>query len=189
MGSSLDIIGSYVIGGIVIISLTAVMLNLQGETSDTVMNELAQTTVADIGQQMERDLNRIGYRVSGGQKILRLTSTSIRFLTDLDNDGVVDTVEYFMSKSTQGIQLMRSQGTPGQQSIQWSMGAAVVEFTGTDSLGNTVSDIAAVRAVTMQLATVNPTKEVKQLNIQKQMQECGSEVGAYWHKRVLPPNL
>jgi len=189
MSSMLDLLGSYVIGAIVLLTLSAVILNFQDETSDTVMNEIAQTTVADLGMQMERDLNRIGYRVSGPTKITRLTSSAISFLTDIDNNGVVDSIEYFMSRTQDGFQLVRRQITPGQQPITWSTGGAIVQFSGSDSTGNSVTNLALVRGVTMQIATINPTRNVADISIQEQMAECGSDVGAFWHKRILPPNL
>ncbi len=189
MGGTLDLLGSFVIGGIVLLMLSVIALNLQDETRDTVLNEIAQTTVADLGLQIERDLNRIGYRVPGSTKITKLTSSAISFLSDLDNNGVVDTVEYFMSKSSAGIQLIRRQVTPGQKPVQWSMGTAILQLAGTDSLGNAVTNLSLVRGVAMWLSTIDPTKAVQDTSINKQMQECGSEVGAFWHKRVLPPNF
>ena len=69
-------------------------------------NLVAQTNLATIVQILETDFRKIGYCADWQQipvpteSILFADSCSIRYLTDIDSDGIVDTMFYYLDYLT-----------------------------------------------------------------------------------------
>ena len=102
----LDILGSVIIGGILLLS----MANLNEKSTENLYrgstNLAAQTNLATIVQILETDFRKIGYCADWQQiptpteAILYADSVSIRYLTDVQSDGIVDTMFYYIDHST-----------------------------------------------------------------------------------------
>ncbi len=54
---------------------------------------IAQLNIKEISEVLDFDLYKIGYRVSSS-KILLADSTRLTFLSDIDNNGKIDTIKY-----------------------------------------------------------------------------------------------
>jgi len=103
----LDIIGSTVIGGILMMNLFQIN-NAAVENSYTGTGELiAQTNLATIVQILEFDVRKIGYCADWEQipiptqAIISADSTGIDYLTDVDSDGIVDTMHYYLGPTSE----------------------------------------------------------------------------------------
>jgi hypothetical protein len=102
----LDILGSIVIGGILLLSMAHVNESSTKDLYKGSGNLVAQTNLATVVQILETDFRKIGYCADWQQiptpseAILFADSTSIRYLTDVDSDGVVDTMFYFIDYAT-----------------------------------------------------------------------------------------
>lgn len=102
----LDIIGSMIIAGILMISI----FRLQNSSTEDLYrgtgNLTAQTNLATIVQILENDFRRIGYCADWQQipvpteAILYADSTSIKYLTDMDQNGLIDTMHYYFDTAT-----------------------------------------------------------------------------------------
>ena len=97
----LDVIGSIMIAGVLMLSI----FRLQNSSTEDLYrgtgNLTAQTNLATVVQILEADFRRIGYCADWQQlpvpteSILSADSLSIRFLTDVDRNGIIDTMRYF----------------------------------------------------------------------------------------------
>ena len=102
----LDILGSIVIGGILLLSMGRVHESSTEDLYKGSGNLVAQTNLATIVQILETDFRKIGYCADWQQiptpteAILYADSSSIRYLTDVDSDGVVDTMYYYIDYLT-----------------------------------------------------------------------------------------
>jgi hypothetical protein len=103
----MDILGSTIIGGILMMNLfqingTAVENNYTGSGELT-----AQQNLATIVQVLENDFRKIGYCADWQkipiptQAIIAADSTSIKFLTDVDSDGNVDSMYYYLGPTSE----------------------------------------------------------------------------------------
>lgn len=102
----LDIVGSVIIGSILMLSIARV----NGSTTEDLYkgsgNLVAQTNLATIVQILETDFRKIGYCADWQQipvpteSILFADSCSIRYLTDVDSDGKVDSMFYYLDPLT-----------------------------------------------------------------------------------------
>jgi hypothetical protein len=210
MASLLDTLGSYFIGGLVLLMLVGVMLHLQGRTHDTVLAEISQVTMAEMSQTFDREINNLGYRVEKGRKIRGFQYDRMTFLSDYDNNGSIDTLTYSMLRTPNGPQITRTVSTPGRGSRSWTARGSLMLFTAYDSTGTATTNLEAIRGIettmltsnvlfsntqNLQLegavstATADPSQIVV-LSHDKLIQEAvDCEAGAYYHKVVYPRNL
>ena len=102
----LDILGSIVIASILMLSIFRVNNSTTENLYRGTGNLVAQTNLATIVRILETDFRKIGYCADWKQipvptsAILYADSCSLRYLTDVDKNGVVDTMYYFFDLST-----------------------------------------------------------------------------------------
>ncbi|RQW80806.1 MAG: hypothetical protein EHM79_19950 [Geobacter sp.] len=102
----LDIIGSIIIAGILMLSIFRVNNSSTEDLYKGTGNLIAQTNLATVVQILETDFRRIGYCADWKQipvpteAILNADSAGIRYLTDVDKDGTVDTMYYYFDPLT-----------------------------------------------------------------------------------------
>jgi hypothetical protein len=95
MSDWLDIAGSFVIGGIVLLTFVNLNLSVTVGAADNLYAGVVQGEVTSSADLIEYDLYKIGYRCSGN-KIELADSSEIRFYSDVNNDGVADEIYYFL---------------------------------------------------------------------------------------------
>jgi hypothetical protein len=103
----IDIVGSMVIGGM----LMLILFRLQDTATKNSYNyggeAIVQQNLVEIVQLLEHDFRKIGYCRDWSQipdpskAILTADSTSISFLTDLDDDGTVDSLRYYLGPKSE----------------------------------------------------------------------------------------
>ena len=103
----LDLLGSTIVGGILLMTLFRIN-GTATENNYTGNGELiAQQNLATIVQILETDFRRIGYCADWQkipdptQSILEVDSSMIKYITDVDADGNVDTVKYFLGPTSE----------------------------------------------------------------------------------------
>ena len=63
-------------------------------------NNLSQSNAISIAKTLEYDFYKIGYGSSSGEKITIAELERIEFISDIDNNGIIDTILYSISDST-----------------------------------------------------------------------------------------
>jgi type II secretory pathway component PulJ len=100
----LDILGSTIAGGMLLMILfrlnDAAVQNSYNYTADLIV----QQNLVEVITLLEYDFKKIGYckdwtKIPDPSKaIIYADSTDIKFLTDVDNNGVVDTMRYYVGQ-------------------------------------------------------------------------------------------
>ncbi|HPI37386.1 MAG TPA: hypothetical protein PK397_05520 [Ignavibacteriaceae bacterium] len=96
----LDILGASIVGGILLLTLFRIQDNTIQNFFFYNSDLILQTNLLDIIEVVESDLRRIGYCAvpenfpDPTQAIIAADSVSIRFLSDTNLNGVMDTVYY-----------------------------------------------------------------------------------------------
>ena len=94
----LDIMGSMIIGGILMITLFRVSDRATESTYNKTGDLTIQQNIAAVVRTLEYDFRKIGYCADWTQipnpskSIIFAKSDGIKFLTDVDRDGKVDTM-------------------------------------------------------------------------------------------------
>ncbi len=95
MSDWLDVVGSIVIGGIVILIFANLNLSISTGASENLYSGIVQGGLTSAADLIEYDFYKIGYRCSGNT-IEIADSNEIKFYSDIDNDGVPDEINYFL---------------------------------------------------------------------------------------------
>lgn len=93
MNVMLDIIGSVMFTGILIITILTVNNNMVMSNYKSISTYEVQTQSVQLGRILEFDLYKVGYKVYGGEILFADTSRLI-FRSDLEDKGRIDTIEY-----------------------------------------------------------------------------------------------
>jgi hypothetical protein len=101
----IDLIGSTVVGGFLLLLLFR--LNDASVENNYVYGgeAIAQSNMVEVVQLVEHDFRKIGYckeweKIPDPSKsILQASINSIRFLTDENNDGNIDTISYYLGST------------------------------------------------------------------------------------------
>ncbi|MEJ2195358.1 MAG: hypothetical protein P8X73_10950 [Ignavibacteriaceae bacterium] len=93
MTEIIDYIGSVIVVGIVILIVTNIHFSLNQAAVDSIYSTNLEYNIVGLAQRVEFDLYKVGYRVEG-DKILVADSSRIEFLTDINDDGKIDSVLY-----------------------------------------------------------------------------------------------
>jgi hypothetical protein len=106
MNVILDILASIIIGSILMLSIFKVHTSSTEDMYRGSSNLVAQTNLATVVQILETDFRKIGYCANWEkipiptEAIIYADSNDIRYLTDVDQDGNVDTVQYYFDNNT-----------------------------------------------------------------------------------------
>ncbi len=103
----LDIMGSIVIGGILMITL----FRLSDRATESTYNKMGDLTIqqniATVVSILEHDFRKIGYCAdwtkipNPAKSIIYADSNKIKYLTDVDRNGIVDTMSYYIGPASE----------------------------------------------------------------------------------------
>jgi hypothetical protein len=103
----LDIVGSVIMGGVLMVILLSTNSNAVQNTYTYGGDVSLQQGLTSVTQIIDSDFRKIGYSsiltvVLDPTKIILLADTSsIKFLSDVNNSGSIDTVYYYLSAATE----------------------------------------------------------------------------------------
>jgi lipopolysaccharide export LptBFGC system permease protein LptF len=162
MGSLIDLIGSFVIGGLLLMMILSFNSNFYQLTTEDQMKLIVQQNLNELVSIVEYDFRKIGYGVQNPTlSIIRADSSSIAFWADLDNNGVVDSVIY---------RLTSANGTPGTanprdrvlyrkvntQAVGGTAGVVQFLLTLYDVSGAVTTNTTLVKSIKYSLRVENP---------------------------------
>lgn len=99
MGQLIELIGSTVIAGYIIFIILSLNLRITTTATEHFQNTYNQRNAVTAGQIIEYDFYKIGYKAAGN-KILQADSNVVKFVSDLSNSGIVDTLTYYTSSKS-----------------------------------------------------------------------------------------
>ena len=204
MGSSslLDILGSFFVAGILL--LMGLRLNATANEVKAVysQNYVLQTNLTAVVGILENDFRKIGYcrnwrRVADPSQSLRITDSSrIRFRTDYNNDGSLDSVTYWIGPTSDLSDtpnpndriLYRQINADSLHAQRLNLGLTRFKFSfrdGEDSVINfPISDPRLVYYMTIEIAVSSPAPYAEQYS------NDTSKYQVYWKQmRLVTKNL
>lgn len=163
----LDVVGSAVLSGFLLIMIYHTNARMT-ETEFTSGNDLVvQENLVNLSKVIERDFRRMGYCLDQtkiphpSQAIVAATAHSVKFLTDLNDDGSVDTLEYSVG-TTSAVSftpnprdMLLYRLTNGKNSGGWSIGLTKFNLSYYDEEDSTlilpIADLSDVHKIQLQL--------------------------------------
>jgi len=190
MSYLLDIIGSTIIAGMVVMILLAININNTTSSSALLFTTIEQQKITQVSEIIQYDFYKIGYLTSG-EKIAIADSNEIKFYADIDNDTEIDSVHYYVGYTTDLSYTTNPDDKPlyRQRNYQDSLLAEipVVDFNLSyyDSIGNSL-DYSSLTSS----AGRNLIKSIK-IKITVESDELYAEEyrTSEWKKKISPKNL
>ena len=97
MAAILDLVGSFMIAGFVLMMGLRLNANVANSNDSYKADVVVQESLVSLVQSVEFDFRKMGYGVQDPTTVLRQAdSTHIKFLSDVNNDGIVDTVDWYL---------------------------------------------------------------------------------------------
>jgi len=161
--ATLDIIGSFVLGGLLLITVLNLETTLVETSYRNTLQLITQESLAELVDLIQYDFRKMGYGVPDPTTSIRtMRSDEIEFLADVDEDGTIDTVRYAVSDTS----LARMTPNPndrllyrqinGQPREGDAWGVTELEFKYFDANGRETSVPSLVRAVQVSLTLESP---------------------------------
>ncbi len=91
----LDIVGSVVLFGILMLTIGRVQTNLNTAMYASSFTQITQHNAVDLARQLEADVTKIGFKATT-EKIKAADSTRLKFRADFLNNGTVSEIEYWI---------------------------------------------------------------------------------------------
>jgi hypothetical protein len=105
--SLIDILGSIVIGGLLLLTMLRINAN---QTENTIVygsDRVVQRNLVEVAVLLETELRKIGYcadpnKITSSTKVVQIAdSNRIKFLADFNRDGSLDSVYYFLGSTSE----------------------------------------------------------------------------------------
>jgi len=97
MAIVIDLIGSMILAGFVTLLGLRLNANISNSAQSYKADVIVQENLVSLVQSIEYDFRKMGYRVQDPtQVILRADSDHITFRGDINDNGVIDTVEWYL---------------------------------------------------------------------------------------------
>jgi len=94
MSNMLDIVGSVILFGILVVTIGRVQTNLNTAMYANSFTQITQHNAVQLARQLEADITKVGYHADT-EKIKVADSTHIKFRADFLNNGTLDEIEYW----------------------------------------------------------------------------------------------
>lgn len=100
MGTVFELVGSIILAGLVMVIGLGLNVDVINGSDSYRADVLVEEGLVSIVQAVEYDFRKMGYNVADPTTvILRADSDHIAFLTDVEDNGAVDTVEWYIGRS------------------------------------------------------------------------------------------
>jgi len=162
MGSILDVVGSFIIGTLLLMMILRVNGEYNQNTTQDRLDLIAQENLSILVEEIEYDFRKIGHGVNNPANAITAADTSsITFSADLDNNGTLEVVRYLLSGTDQAtatdnpndrILFRFEDGTP----VGGTLGVVDFQITLRDVTGAQTSILSQVKTVEYYLLVESP---------------------------------
>jgi hypothetical protein len=189
MSVALDLIGSIVIAGFVILIGLQVNQTIAGNADASTANLNVQESMVEIVQSIEYDFRKMGYGVPEGVPALIDTGdTRISFRADIDNNGVVDVIEWYTGPVITGLPnpniRVLYRRVNGGKPVGAALGVTDFRLRYLNQDGGAPVSITAIYIIEVTLQVESPYKVQDQIITDQSYEEMGYAV-AFWRQTRL----
>src|ERR1035437_3162435 len=100
MQSIIEIIGSTIIGGMLLLLIITSKTNVSKASNSQVINSKIQSNLTTISNIIETDIKKLGYRIPDGTSITKADSTNLSFKFYNDSLSITDSISYSFNNTT-----------------------------------------------------------------------------------------
>jgi hypothetical protein len=185
MGSWIALVGSFVIGGMVLLRVWQFHHDFSRDQYLDTIEHIAYSNLDEVVRLIEYDFSRIGLGINDPkQSILTLAdSTDLRFYLDADGNGTLETLRYYLSDTIAAaitdnprdriLYRVVNGGTP--ERISTGLTGFMIKYY--DAAGNKSSDLQKIKTF------------IVRLEMESDIIYDGRYPRLIWEGKITPPNL
>ena len=184
MGSYLKLIGSFLIGGLILLNIYRFTAFFNENSNEKFLDSITAGAAAEIVKVIEFDFNRMGLGVYRQEEtLLAAQSDSIAFCSDFDEDGVIETITYFVSDSLQASDTenisdkILYRHASGEPLVDGALGVTDFSIRYFDWFGNETADLKQIKIFDIHLVVQSTSAYNDQFST------------VVWDGRISPPNI
>ena len=158
MSANLDLIGSFIIGGTLLLAVLNLNATLVDSSYQSTLDLMVQQNLNVLGELIRYDFCKIGFGVTDPTTAILLADPAeITFQTDIDRDGDVDTLRYYISEPAAATSTLNPEdrllyrvinGAPAEGDA-W--GVTEFQLRYLDADGSETGDLGSIKAVEVSL--------------------------------------
>jgi hypothetical protein len=190
MAYLLDILGSVIIAGMVVMILLTININTTTSSSALLFTTIEQRKITAATELIQYDFYKIGYLIPG-EKIAIADSNEIKFYSDIDNDTETDSVHYYLGNTTDLTYTSNPNDKPLYRQRNWQDSLLaeipVVDFNLSyyDSIGNSLDYSSLTNSAGRDLI-----KSIKiKITVESDEMYADEYRTSEWKKKISPKNL
>jgi hypothetical protein len=190
MAYLLDILGSVIIAGMVVMILLTININTSTSSSALLFTTIEQRKITAATELIQYDFYKIGYLIPG-EKIAIADSNEIKFYSDIDNDTEIDSVHYYLGNTTDLTYTSNPNDKPLYRQRNWQDSLLaeipVVDFNLSyyDSIGNSLDYSSLTNSAGRDLI-----KSIKiKITVESDEMYADEYRTSEWKKKISPKNL
>lgn len=184
MAVIIEVVASAVIFGILMLAILTIVGNLNMVSSERTFTLNMETNIVTLARLLEHDFVKIGYKCVK-PAITLAESTRIIFKSDLENNGVVRTVQYYLGDPNDSIAIKTKnprdrilfRNISGKGLFPINVGITKFNLAYFDSSGASTTDVSKIKSIQIKV------------NIENPVPYDTIYVGSYWEKTIYPRNL
>lgn len=183
MGVILDLIASMVVRGAIVYIVLTMNISLNELLYEKAQYAIVKQNTATMVDVLRNDFRYIGYGVTLGEPFLLADSNQVKYQGDLDNNGIVDTLHFYIGPLTE----MAGTPNPSDRIIYrrrnndtpFDFGHGVTEFKLAyyNGLGNVTTTLSEIRSFQIRVV-VQGDREINRYY-----------PTSVWESYVFPSNL
>jgi hypothetical protein len=173
MQTLLEIIGSTIIGGMLLLLILTAKTNVSRSSDSQVVNANIQSNLTAITEIIEADLKNLGYRITDSTFFSSADSNKISFKFFNDSTNTVDSIAYYYLADEGNLYRKYNNNPPGKIRL----GTTAFKVWYYDKFGNITYSMPAIKSFKIAIS------------LQDTFKYDGDPVVAYWEKTFKPQNL
>ncbi|MCF7802909.1 MAG: hypothetical protein K9N46_07505 [Candidatus Marinimicrobia bacterium] len=153
---NLNLIASFVIGGLILLSILDVNNNIREQGVVSAADYQVKTHTSTVAEVLSEDIRKVGYLYDGNSPVETITATSITFHADVTGDDSSDTIKWIFDTSRPDMATSNPSDTVlhrivNADSTDFSGGVNGFALTFYDSLGVQTTNPATVKKIRIVL--------------------------------------
>lgn len=192
MPSLIDVLGSLIIIGIILLTVLGVATDLGQASYDKTFTLNLQTNAVTAARILESDFVKIGYRAPTKPAISYATTEAITFKSDLQDAGTVNTVQYFVGPLTDpAVALTKNPRdrvlyrVMDGQTIAVNIGITEFGLAYFDSVGAPTTDASRIKSIRLKVRLESPERVIQRYETDAD----STYPGVFWEKTIFPRNI
>lgn len=188
MSEIIKLIGANVIAGFVILIILSLNIRMSDSANQLYQDTFNQRSAITAAQVLEYDFYKIGYGVTSN-KIIQADSSIIKYASDVDNNGTVDTLTYYTGSKT----LLASTANPNDMPLYRRLNQTTYTVASVTRFNLTYYDSANTNLSYASLTGQATRSKIRTIQILVKTELPDSSSNFYspveWRKKIRPKNL